>query len=201
MADLAVACRRCRKHFLVPNLIGGHGGILIMRGNTTACPECGGPAEILDGDFELKNDRMIFLGGPPATKVILEGLEQIAAKARAEDLTAEEILAEVADISPELTKKLTSKKLGPAILILVLLLLVRSCSLDITVDVNELIDQATGAAETQEVERLYDDLPPIPALDGHEPSNPTLAMQSPAKESRQVRRQRERQAKKRERKI
>ncbi|WP_306094989.1 hypothetical protein [Qipengyuania flava] len=201
MADLPATCPSCKIHFPVANPVAGNVRKQIMMGNRATCPKCGGLAIMHDGEFELRENQLIFIDGPPLTATVLKDLERIASKATAGELTADEILAEVAGVSPELAKKLRSKGLGPLVLIIILVWLVQSCTLNITVDINELIDQANGAAQSKSIEQVRDDPPPLPAINEFGSPNASLAKQLPTKESRQVKRHRERLARKREHKI
>lgn len=116
----------------------------------TNCPRCGRHADILDGTYEIRESKLVGLSGPEITLQVAERLRAVAKRARDGEIKAQEIIAEIAGISPELAEKLTSKKsMGVGILILILIMIFKSVTLDIKIDVNRLIDQAMGMADAQ----------------------------------------------------
>lgn len=127
----------------------------------TNCPRCGGPAEIGDGSYTRVGDILRLDAGPLSTRQIIDELNRIAEKALAEHLTTEEVLAEIADISPDLAKKLKSVGPWPVVGILMFLFwLVKSVTLDLQVDVNWLIDQAWHLSHSQDPDQHLDTPPP-----------------------------------------
>jgi hypothetical protein len=100
-------------------------------------------AQIADGTYSRSGDRLRLDAGPLKTRTIIDELNRLAEKAKAEHLSTEEVLAELADISPDLAKKLRAIGPWPTVgLVILLFWLVKSFSLDLRVDVNWLIDEA-----------------------------------------------------------
>jgi hypothetical protein len=126
-----------------------------------SCPRCGGYAEIGDGTYSTVGDVLKLDSGPPSTRKMVEELGLIAERALHEKLTAEEVLAEIADVSPDLAQKLRGIGPWPVVGILLLLFwLVKSVTLDLKVDVNWLIDQAWHLGHGDDPDRHLDTLPP-----------------------------------------
>jgi hypothetical protein len=92
---------------------------------------------------------------------MIDELNRIAQKARAERLSTEDVLAEIADISPDLAKKLKAIGPWPVVGILIFLFwLVKSVSLDLKIDVNWLIDEAWHVAHGDDPKQHIGTQPP-----------------------------------------
>lgn len=187
----------CAYVFEFQNMFGGPGGSRIsLKGNSTRCPKCGSAAAIGDGEYQYSGGTLTLLDGPPLTRAMLERLSDIALAAKRQSIEVEQLLAEVADVSPELANTLRSRGLPLFVAVLVLIWLFKSFTLNITVDVNRLIDQAleysAGKEFTDEIDPPLPDQPAEPSA----PSPSRWADQQLAPMSRQVRRQLERQARK-----
>lgn len=202
MEGLPARCTRCGRTFLVPNLIGGDVDVAVSHGNAR-CPSCGGLARIGDGRFAVRGRNVRPLAVPDLTQSMIDDLHRIAERARDTDITADEILAEIADVSPEFADRLREREPSRWVLILLLVWLLKSCSLNVTVDVNRLYDQAVSAAEGHDPEQHLDRLPPPPETPTpYSPGQPefppaTMGDQPPGQPSRQVRRREQRLARKR----
>jgi hypothetical protein len=144
MAGPPCKCTQCGHVFQTGQIeIGPNVAGVTFQGCATDCPKCGGRAHIADGTYSSTRDRLRLDVGPLKTLGIINELNRLAEKARAEHLSAEEVLAELADISPDLAKKLKSIGPWPVVGLAILLFwLVKSFSLDLHVDVNWLIDEA-----------------------------------------------------------
>jgi len=144
MAGLPSKCTRCGLVFqtgvieIGPNVSG-----ISFQDCATNCPKCGGVANIADGTYSSTLDGLRLDAGPLKTIGIIKELNRLAEKAKAEHLSTEEVLAELADINPDLAKKLKSIGPWPVVgLVILLFWLVKSFSLELHVDVNWLIDEA-----------------------------------------------------------
>ena len=126
------------------------------------CPRCGAMARIADGTYDSVSDTLELVSGPSSSRAIIEKLRELAAKSRRENLTAKEIINEIAGISPEFALKIEQGRNWPAIgLILILIWVVKSVSLDIRIDFNWLIDQAWHIAHGEDpASHLESDAPP-----------------------------------------
>jgi hypothetical protein len=205
-------CLVCKFEFAAPGIFGGGGGgSLTLSGGGTNCPRCGGFAAFGSGRYTLVGNHLDFQSGPPATAELISRLRGIATRARDKVKTgtadAEQILAEVAQVSPDLAKKLRAKHALPTfVLILLLIWLVKSFELSIKVDLNHLLDQAYHVWQGDDPAAHLDDPPPkppaapAPSNKGPEPL-PELAPATVAIHAilpnRQARRRRQAQARKR----
>jgi len=153
----------------------GVSGITIV-GCTVDCPRCGGRAVIGDGTYSNVGDELRLDAGPLSTRSIISELNRIAKNAQEKRLTTDEVLAEIADVSPELATKLKGIGSWPVVgIVLLLFWLVKSVTLDLKVDVNWLIDQAWHIAHGQDPESHLDTAPPpFP-----EPPTPVQPKQTP----------------------
>lgn len=88
-------CKTCGHLFEAPNLIGGHGGTVTLKGNITNCPKCGRDAEILDGTYELMDNQLSLVSGPQRTVELLQTLQAIIEQDRAKGVAPEETLKKV----------------------------------------------------------------------------------------------------------
>lgn len=189
---------QCGYVFELTNLFGGSGPIAIieMRGNSTRCPRCGSSAHMADGVYEYSDGTLKLKHGPPLTRSMINELAAIANGARKKTIETEELLAEIAGVSPELADKLREHSLSYFVIVLFLVWLIKSVSLDITVDVNKLIDQARGTATGNSTPSVLETPLPSPEPGSDALPHATMAMQLEVPMSRQVRRQLERQSRK-----
>lgn len=116
-----------------------------LSGNTTRCTQCGSIADVVDGHFGADAETLVIKQAPQRTIDIFAELQRIADKAKAEKLDTAEILAEVAEVSPELADNLRKRGLTSTILVLLLITLVNSCSINVNLDLNKAIEQGLQA--------------------------------------------------------
>lgn len=183
MAGPPCKCTKCGLVFSAPLIeIGPNVAGVTFENCSVSCPQCGGIARVGDGTYNAVGDALSLMAGPPSTKTLLDELMRIADEARKNNLTAMEVLAEIADVSPDLATKLRGIGSWPTIgLILLLFWIVKSVSLDLKIDFNWLIDQAWHIAHGQDPERHLDSPPPEFPFDPEPPpsgpltDSPTLA--------------------------
>jgi hypothetical protein len=186
-------CTRCGHVFVAVGSISmGPGAGATIIGSGTNCPRCGGYAQIGDGTYMGTATGVALQSGPPSTRAMIAQLYGVAKRAKEEDLSVKEIIAEVAEINPALAKKLEKRGLPVFVLIVFLFLFVRHISIEAKIDVNHLLDQAYHIAKGQDPEQHLEELAKKPDAKSSEAEKP------PAKESRQQRRHKERQSKKRD---
>jgi ribosomal protein S27AE len=197
MARVPAFCPHCGHAFSFEGFIGGTGaGAVRLEGNKTICPQCGEMANIVDGTFSLNNDEVDLIEGPPLTHALILQLQKIVQSSKDKHPGAEEILAEVAEISPELAARIRKRGLPALAIILLLIWLIKSVSLNIDIDLNRLIDQAQGVAEHDSSRDVLDTPLPIEPTAPSEHPRSILAETQGGQMSRQVRRQLERRARK-----
>ena len=140
-----------------------------------SCPQCGGMANVADGTYSSVGEHLKLIAGPLSTRQIINQLNPIAKKAQAQSLTTEEVLAEIADISPDLAKKLKSIGPWPVVGILIFLFwLVKSVTLSLDINVNWLIDEAWHVAHGEDPYAHVGTTPPqSPIHEAPQRSNPT----------------------------
>ena len=127
-----------------------------------SCPKCGGIARVGDGTYTSIGEAISLLAGPSSTKSLIDELSRIAHHARKKKLTAQEVLAEIADVSPDLAAKLGGIGPWPVVgLALLLFWIVKSVTLDLKVDFNWLIDQAWHISHGQDPEHHFESSPPL----------------------------------------
>lgn len=120
-----------------------------------------------DGDYQMRNSRVVGVDAPLSTLQMIDRLRGIAERARDRvkegAAEVEELLTEVAEVSPELAKKLRARHGLPIFAIILLLIwLIKSVEIDVDVDLNHLIDQAYHLSQGQDPESHLEDPLPIP---------------------------------------
>ena len=181
---------------LFESMLGG--GLLI--GNRQTCPRCGQYARIADGEFQQIGGEIHMISGSHQDRANLNRLKKlrnVAVKAKSEKIAAHEILAEVADIDPDLARRIAKIGNKRAWLIIALLFFfVRSCELNVSLDLNKAVEQFEnwGPETTEQQLETEGTLPQELTSEsrwtrGEGPEE--------SKESRQVRRRREFLARKR----
>lgn len=137
-----------------------------------SCPQCGRMARLGDGIYSVDGDQLRLDAGPLNTRQMISELQRIAEAARENKLTTEEILAEIADVSPDLARKLRGIGSWPVLgLALVLFWIIKSFTLDVKIDFNWLIDEAWHVAHGEDPVQHLDSNPPKP-LQPISPSRP-----------------------------
>lgn len=196
MAGPPCRCENCGNLFTTNQFEIGPGvsGVSFV-GCGVHCPRCGAMARVGDGTYDSVEDVLKLVAGPASTRTLVDHLDRIAKSAREEKLTAEEVLAEIADVSPELAKKLRGIGKWPSVgLVLLLFWIVKSCTLDLTVDFNWLIDQAWHMGHGEDPDQhLKSDPPqfpfdPPPSKPADPFGNMVLAQSTPNVQNRRARR-------------
>jgi hypothetical protein len=112
------------------------------------CANCGMPAQIVDGTFDVSKEGILSLiSGPPLSKAVVEQLGKLLNKVVTGEVSKDRLQEEADLIDPDLgkiVKVVKSKGLGLATLILLFMFL-KTCSLkvDASLDLNKLYDQWT----------------------------------------------------------
>lgn len=196
MAEIPAHCRHCGAVFYIDNFIGGPSGGVRLSGITTPCRICGRAANIADGTFNLLDNALYLIDGPPLTRLMIERLKGIAEAAKEKAADAEALLAEIADVNPDLAEALRKRGLPYFVITLILIWLFKSVTLNVTVDLNRLIDHAEAAATSSGPAQLLDAPVPSATPGPNELEHSTLVGTQGGPVSRQLRRQLERQARK-----
>lgn len=145
--SLPATCTNCGAVFSSALIAFGRGSVTgeISTSNVSEdCPHCGGRAQVVEGIFKVADDVITILSAPEMTKRSLEAFVAAIEKARQVKSTPAELAREAEKISPDLGRLVrdagTKAGLWPAFLI-VAMVIARSCSIDIKLDANQLIDQ------------------------------------------------------------
>jgi hypothetical protein len=182
---LPAHCANCGTLFLSSYALGPSLGTT-FRNNFDGCPNCGMMAKTIDGKFDFVDNVLKIVDAPPRTIEILRILQAALDDAQ-RGKPAEEVIADIEKKSPVLGSALGAaiRKWGSVALSGILLSLAASCSMNTSLDWNQLADQVhvyTTGAE------------PYPGLgSGDAPKSEKI--------SRQQRRHHERQAEKAKRKV
>lgn len=67
-----------------------------------SCPQCGRPAKLAEGTFNVRGDKFELLSGPPLTADILARLYDIAKRAQSSKITEKEAIREAKELNPVL---------------------------------------------------------------------------------------------------
>ena len=158
LAQLPAVRNQCGAFF--QSGIGGAAAHVTVTGCVQRCPFCGGTAKIADGVFDLTKNTVDVLQSGEITASILERFGLLARSAYAERATLKEFAAQADEIHPalgELVRKSRGNSPFAALLIMILVFwFMKSCTVNVNfdVDVNRLIDQATGKDPKQLIETL-----------------------------------------------
>lgn len=148
---IPVYCPHCRALFAsraFRNM--GNAKGLRLAGNMESCPRCGQLARVAVGVFDIANSVISVVSAPNVTKQMLLAFEAAVQKAYAQKMTPENLAEQVGKIDPsfgEIVRKVGTNVVG----LLILLAAIKSCSVDIKLDANRLIDQLTNAPPAAEV--------------------------------------------------
>lgn len=136
--------------------ISGNVSGLTLRGNKETCPFCGAWANISDGLFDVANGVLRVISAPQLTKDMLAAFGALIQKAHEQKTAPDELAKEADEIDPELGKfiRLLRTRDLYAVGLLLLLIAIRSCTVSVEVDVNELIDQINDVPPTEIVKAL-----------------------------------------------
>lgn len=92
-------CRRCGSVFLTRLPFAGNFAAHFS-GNFTNCVRCGGPAQILDGTYELSEGVVRLLSGPEATVETLRAIEAALTRFREGRSTPAETKRDIDEVAP-----------------------------------------------------------------------------------------------------
>lgn len=167
MRGFPATCIRCGHTFSATNFIGGPGtASFSLVGCSITCARCGGTALLGDGQYAYEAGLVRLINGPPLTRAMMGQLAGIAARAKEKiksgNITADEILSEVAGVSPELAEKIKANYGYTAFaIILFLLFLIKNVSIDVSVDLNLLLQQVWSISQTGDYEKYLDEAVPV----------------------------------------
>lgn len=120
------------------------------------CPFCGGMARLNDGVFSIAKDTIEVIKAGHVTKEILLKMKDLVEKAQRGDMTFDEFAIRANSINPligELVQKSRGKIAFATLLLMLLIILQKSCSIDINfnvnLDANQLVEQVIGESPKQ----------------------------------------------------
>lgn len=146
---IPVSCSHCGALFASRAFrISGNVEGLTLIGNMESCPFCGQMAHIADGVFNVAGNVLSVVAAPNVTKQMLVAFDTAVKKAYAEKTAPEQLAKEVEKIDPSfgvIVRKVGKNKHLYLASLLIVLAAIKSCSLDIKVDANRLIDQLTNS--------------------------------------------------------
>lgn len=104
MTGIPASCSKC-------NIVFEYSGIQIQNstninfsGIQTSCPQCGGPAVVVDGTFDETGNGLQIVSAPSATHSVFEALYGIVKKVETGEINQFEATKQIETISPELAK-------------------------------------------------------------------------------------------------
>jgi hypothetical protein len=148
-ALIPVSCPHCGALF-APRAFHISGNVqgLTLSGNKETCPFCGNMAHIADGVFNVAVNVLSVVSAPNITKQMLAAFEAAVKKAVVEKITAEQLAKEVEKIDPsfgEVVRKVGKNNHLYIASLLIALAAIKSCTVDIKLDANHLIEQLTNS--------------------------------------------------------
>ena len=146
-------CASCGAAFLTRDRIAfGSAKSLIFANSGETCPACGKMARIPDGAYELVGSVLRFASGSPGTQDRINELLAILERGYSGKAAPEKVEAEIAVIAPEIAAalRLARSKNARLLALAALYLSLQSCSIEIKVDVNRLVDQVRGGHSSEQ---------------------------------------------------
>lgn len=163
MPNLPAVCKQCGAAFASAIAINSNAKHATISGVTQRCPHCGNDADVLDGTFNVAGNVIKIVRSNELTVDMLKRLGELAKQARSKNKTVETFAKEAEEIHPALgplVRQSVGKVPFATILLILVLLAVKSCSVDISLDANKLIDQmSTQSPDSiiQEFDKLKDE--------------------------------------------
>lgn len=160
MAGLPSKCTQCGHVFASSGIVIVGATQVTTKNNTVSCPKCGGRAKGVEGQFSLKNDSFTPISASRSDLEILRQLYSKAKQAGESQEDREELVREVEAISPALAKAISPYALSypTTIFVAFLFLLLSRCDFsfntNVTLDLNEAIDQVIQMIESEDSEEL-----------------------------------------------
>ena len=147
-------CPSCGAVFASRLLLSGDVSNLTLQGNKESCPFCGGMADTAEGVFDIAKDIISVISAPRITHQMLSTFSVAVERAYAKKTPPEELIKTAEAIDPSLGKTIRKiceiKKPYYFAGLLIILLVIKSCNLNlnVTLDVNQLIDQLKSTSPT-----------------------------------------------------
>lgn len=132
--------------------ISGNVKNLTLSGNKETCPFCSSTANTAEGVFDLAGDVLSIISAPQITQQMLHKLNQLVAESYDEKADPEVLAQKAIQINPtfgNLIRTINKNKKLYFTGLLLIIVAIRSCSLNVSLDLNKLIDQIKGASPTE----------------------------------------------------
>jgi hypothetical protein len=146
---IPVSCPHCGALFASRAFhINGNVQRLMLSGNRETCPYCGNMAHVADGVFNVAKNVLSVVSAPNITKQMLTAFEAAVRKAYTEKTAPELLASEVEKIDPtfgDAFRKAGNNNQLYAASLLIALVAIKSCTLDVKLDANRLIEQLTNS--------------------------------------------------------
>jgi len=145
MALIPSHCHSCgavfpsRAYAFSGNMKGLH-----LHQNRESCPYCGGHAYLAEGVFDIAENIITIVSSPEITKEMLRKLGIAAINAYKNPENTNDLLSLAKSFNPEIgeaIEKVTKSNSLTIVGLFLLAMAIKSCSMNITLDVNELINQ------------------------------------------------------------
>lgn len=145
MATIPAHCTSCGAIFSSRAIsIEGSVHNLTLCNNSETCPCCGGRAFLAEGVFNIANDVISVISAPTITLEMLKRLGVAVQEAYKDSNKVSQLNEVAASIDPEIAKvvsTITSSNKLATVGLFLLAMAIKSCSVDVSIDVNQLIDQ------------------------------------------------------------
>ena len=159
MVQLPALCKRCGASF--PSAFAFENSTNItVSGLTQTCPFCGFDADIFDGTFNVTGNAIELLKSGEISDAMLSQFGRIAKQARKENTSVDTFADQAETIHPKLgefVKQSKGKISFATLLIIIIFLSVKSCSIDISLDANKVIDQLLNQPPASLIEKIEEE--------------------------------------------
>lgn len=148
---IPASCPSCGAVF--PSRLANFGGAniknLTLIGNKETCPYCGSMADVANGVFNITESIVTVVSAPNVTKEMLAKFSHAVQEAYRDKTAPEDLAREVEQIDPRFGEIIRDARKNPRLYTVALILIlaaIKSCSVEVKVDANRLIDQIQGVA-------------------------------------------------------
>ena len=155
MALFPAYCPSCRAVFAVRNIVEAPPGVkFTFYGNVTNCPECGKDARLVDGEFQIEEDSLKLIAGPPRSAALLSAFAALVNEAiKTRDIDKLEKDADKLDPKlGDVVRVAKSKHSAGVVILFVLILMLKGCNLEVKLDINQLVEYLISESDMKDAE-------------------------------------------------
>lgn len=144
MAHLPALCSSCGAILPASGIRVSNVEKLTISNVRVQCRYCGGMADVFDGTMEVTDNAIKLLQSGNVSQALLERLRDLAKEAYEKKTDVDTFAKRVEEIHPSLGTLVRNSKgrmSFPSFLLILIFLITQSCTMNVSVDANKLLDQ------------------------------------------------------------